>query len=137
MGQIHIHSHVHNIFIVTFMYYLFLFCSFIYVIVSTDGLVRPDKSTENLAYLDATHSGLVYYVAAALSYKEYSDSNTFTLGNNKITTGLNGQIFNNVKLNTDTTYYYFIRAYSLHYNEQVQLLMLAFNIVIIMLFPYL
>ena len=82
-------------------------------------MVRPDKSTENLAYLDAIHSGLVYYVAAALSYREYSDSNTFTLGNAKITTGLNGQIFKNVKLNTNTAYHYFIRAYSLYYNEQV------------------
>ena len=94
-----------------------------YIIVSTDGMVRPDRSAVNLPYLDATHSGLVYYVAAALSYSEYSDSNTFTLGDGRTTTGLDGQMFTNVKLNTDTTYYYFIRAYSLYYDEQVCLLM--------------
>ena len=86
---------------------------------STDGLVKPDKSTVSLAYQEATDSGLVYYVAAALAYSEYSDSNNFTLGNGKRTDGLNGQQFTNVKLNTDTTYYYFIRAYSVDYTEEV------------------
>ena len=86
---------------------------------STDGLVKPDKSTVSLPYREATDSGLVYYVAAALSYKEYSDSNTFTLGDGKRTDGLDGQQFTNVKLSTDTTYYYFIRAYSVDYSEEV------------------
>ena len=93
--------------------------SFVYILVSTDGLVKPDKSTISLAYQEATDSGLVYYVAAALSYTEYSDSNIFTLGNGKRTDGLNGQQFTNVKLNTGTTYYYFIRAYSVDYTEEV------------------
>ena len=86
---------------------------------STDGLVKPDKSTVSLAYQEATDSGLVYYVAAALAYSEYSDSNNFTLGNGKRTDGLNEQQFTNVKLDTDTTYYYFIRAYSVDYTEEV------------------
>lgn len=86
---------------------------------STDGLLKPDKSTVNLEYQEAAHSGLVYYVAAALLYSEYNDSNTFTLGNGKKTTGLNGQAFTNVKLSIDTNYYYFIRAYSIQYTEQV------------------
>ena len=99
---------------------------------STDGLVKPNKSMASLAYLDATHSGLVYYVAAALPYNEYSDSNTFTLGNNLTTTGLDGQLFNNVKLSTDTMYYYFIRAYSIHYTEEVKATnIVCINIVII------
>ena len=76
----------------------------------------------NLAYQEATVQGLVYYVAAALSYSQYNDSNTFTLGNGEITVGLNGQVFTNVKLNANKSYYYFVRAYSLNYNEQVMLL---------------
>ena len=98
---------------------IIILCSFVYILVSTDGLVKPDKSIVSLPYREATDSGLVYYVAAALSYNEYSDSNTFILGDGKRTVGLNGQQFTNVKLNTDTTYYYFIRAYSADYSEEV------------------
>lgn len=86
---------------------------------SDDGALKPDKAMVSLAYQEATDSGLVYYIAAALPYTEYSDSNTFTMGSGETTVGLNGQVFTNVKLSTNTRYYYFIRAYSLHYTEQV------------------
>lgn len=95
------------------------FYSYAYIIVSTDGELKPSKSMVNLPYQEAVHSGLVYYVAAALSYNEYNNSNTFTLGDKETTIGLNGQVFMNVKLSTNTAYYYFIRVYSLFYTEQV------------------
>jgi len=89
--------------------------------VSTDGDLKPAKSTASLPYQEATDSGLVYYVAAALRHTEYNDSNTFTLGTDEITVGLNRKTFTNIKLRPGTNYYYFIRVYSLYYTEQVLL----------------
>lgn len=79
---------------------------------STGGLLKPSKSREKLPYQEATDRGLAYYVAAALPYSRYSDSNAFILGSGETTIGLDGQVFTNVKLSADTSYYYFIRAYS-------------------------
>ena len=62
-------------------------CSFVYILISHDGKLKPSKSEASHSYREAADRGLVYYVTAALDYVVYNASNTFTLGNGITTTG--------------------------------------------------
>ena len=103
----------------TVRYTFFFFCSFIYILVSHDGKLKPSKSEASHSHREATDRGLVYYVTAALDYDTYNTSNTFTLGDGVTSTGLNRQEFQNSKLSVNKEYYYFIRVYSVQYTPEV------------------
>ncbi|XP_065915418.1 protein sidekick-1-like [Dysidea avara] len=92
--------------------------SFIYILVSHDGKLKPSKSEASHSHREATDRGLVYYVTAALDYDIYNASNTFTLGDGVTSTGLNRQEFQNSKLSVNKEYYYFIRVYSVQYTPE-------------------
>lgn len=98
----------------------FLYCSHLFVIVTTNKTIVPNQVPDSDLVSYSKSDKLMYVTAVVRNMSGDQWEKKIVIGNGRNVTGVGKEYYYNAPLNKDNTYYIFVRAYAFNHSDSVR-----------------